>query len=115
MFNKLKVKLSDKHGMTLVETVIGFALLAIASIMLLTGFMTAGALIKEANDYKISSARVATVIDVEDTTMQKSENTSIAVGGTSVQGQYYFYEDEDTHLKYKAFVPSAIQKNNETK
>ena len=113
MFNKLKLKLYDKHGMTLVETIIGFALLAIASIMLLTGFMTSAALIKEANDYKISSERVATVIDVEDTVMKKTDEIIITAGGAQVQGQYYSYTDEETNLQYKAFVPSAIQKSTE--
>lgn len=114
MFYKLKLKLSEKSGMTLVETIVGFSLLAIASTMLLTGFMTCASLIKEANDFKTSSARVATVIDVEDTEiMGEPETVNISVANARVEGLYYFYKDEKTGLKYKVFVPQALQNNAE--
>lgn len=114
MFKKLKLKLINKSGMTLVEAVIGFSLLAIASTMLLTGFMTSVSLIKEANDYKVSSARVATALDVEDEAMVVSgetENLKMpSVGGNKVPGEYYKYSD-GKKVTYKVFVPSSLDPN----
>ena len=114
MFKKLKLKLINKSGMTLVEAVIGFSLLAIASTMLFTGLMTSVSLIKEANDYKVSSARVATALDVEDEALiVSSNNQTIAlpsVGGNTVPGEYYKYSDGEK-ISYKVFVPSSLDPN----
>lgn len=119
MIKFLKAKLSEKKGMTLVETIIGVVLLAIASIMLLTGIMTSVALINEANAFKTSSARVATLVDVEDTDedIQKTELPSdtannVVINGQSVSGRYYYYTDTSTGIRYTVFEPSAI--NNAT-
>ncbi len=114
MLNIFRKKIAEKSGMTLVETVVGFTLLAIASTMLFTGLMTSVSLIKEANDYKVSSARVATALDVEDEALiVSSNNQTIAlpsVGGNTVPGEYYKYSDGEK-ISYKVFVPSSLDSN----
>ncbi|MFY9198671.1 MAG: type II secretion system protein [Acutalibacteraceae bacterium] len=114
MLIKLRKKLLEKSGMTLVETVVGFSLLAIASTMLFTGLMTSVSLIKEANDYKVSSARVSTALDVEDEALIVSSNNETmslpSVGGSTVPGEYYKYSDGGK-ISYKVFVPSSLDPN----
>lgn len=108
MIKRLKLFCKDKRGMTLVETIVGFTLLAIATTMLMTGFMTAGALVNEANKFKMSSAAVATAIDVEDPKITHTEATVSIKNYSNIKGEYVYYTDSETGIKYKAFVPSAI-------
>lgn len=113
MLSKIKLILNQDKGMTLVETIIGVVLLGMASLMLMTGFMTAASLINEANKYKSSSASVATVIDVED--VEPSDvvgNVTITINGAGISGRYYTHQDPNTKIKYEVFIPNEIQEKS---
>ncbi|MEG0979203.1 MAG: type II secretion system protein [Oscillospiraceae bacterium] len=117
MIKRLKSTFSNKSGMTLVETIIGVVLLAIASLMLMTGFMTAGSLINEANIYKTSSAKVATAVEVK-SSLTSSDEISVGIKNgnfeyTKIPGKFLHYEDPDTHIKYKVFLPNTIPQSNQ--
>lgn len=60
----MKKKRKDNRGMTLVETVVAFALIAVVSLFAVSGFMTAAALIRRGLD--IQSAGDAAAASLED-------------------------------------------------
>lgn len=112
MFNKRL----DNKGMTLVDTIVGFALLAICATMLAIGFSTCARLINEANTFKVESARVSTEVEVESYNHENDTNKhegSVVVDknrNISVDGVFYKSKDPKTGLNYTLFVPKSIEK-----
>ncbi len=105
--------------MSLVETIIGVALLAIASVMLVRGFVTTANIVNSATTYKLTSAEAAATIELQEvetdnTKIEDSEytHTSGAIQITygpsnaklNVDGEYIMCVDEDTGLTYKEFL-----------
>ncbi len=99
--------------MTLSETIIAVAIIAVASLILVTGISAAGIMIIRGYDAKNAGNRLSTktenaINELEtDEDTQKSEKTSITVNGETVYGYYYTVTDSESGYKYKTFVPES--------
>lgn len=125
---RLNRKTLNKKGMTLLEAIIGIAILAISALMLLVGFGTCANLINDANRFKNESVRVSTNVEVGafqgkdiDPTIDvvKPEIGTISFKDSTnstgnimfnVNGNYYKYKDDKTGVNYTLFVPDSIDK-----
>ncbi len=123
----MKIKtLSDNKGFSLVEVIIGIALLAIASIMLIQGFVTTANIVNRATLYKNASAVVSSTVELQekqetvDANVEaalSSQESSITIkgkrsNGLTVQvetdGEIFVGTDEgDSELEYREFVPGV--------
>ena len=111
--------IKDNRGMTLVETIIGVALLAIASVMLVRGFVTTANIVNRATTYKLTSAEATATIElqeveagnkiIEENEYSHSSGVIQVTYGPSnaklnVDGEYIVCTDNDTGLTYKEFL-----------
>ena len=109
----MKLK-TDSRGMTLVEALVGVALLAICGMILFTGFSTAYSLMRKGTDAKATGQQAATVAEgatVSDTNMgisQVNGTISFEIDGTQIQidGQYATTYDDNNDSVFKQFVPN---------
>lgn len=118
--------LKNNKGFTLVEIIIGVLLLAIASIMLVQGFVSTANIVNRATLYKNSSAAASSSVELQE--KQDSKDTSIDIalssqdstitikgrksnGGTvQVQsnGELFIGTDNgDSELSYREYVPGV--------
>lgn len=118
--------LKNNKGFTLVEIIIGVLLLAIASIMLVQGFVSTANIVNRATLYKNSSAAASSSVELQEE--QDSKDTSIDIalssqdstitikgkrsnGGTvQVQsdGELFIGTDNgDSELSYREYVPGV--------
>lgn len=109
--------LKSNKGMTLVETIIGVALLAIASIMLVNGFVTTANIVTRATEYKIASADAAGAIELQEKTedqnnltLTNKSNSTIKFNITetatevTINGGYINCLESETGLTYQEFI-----------
>lgn len=103
----------NKHGYTLVEAIVGAAVFSICALILVSGFVAAGSIIRKATDIKTNGEKAAAAIegDNSDTDFQvNKENGSVSfsVGGSSVviSGQYATAGDSSGNGIYTEFIPN---------
>jgi type II secretory pathway pseudopilin PulG len=100
--------------MTLVEALVGVALLAICGMILFTGFSTAYSLMRKGTDAKITGQQAAAAAEgvaVSDTNIgisQENGTISFEIDGTQIQidGQYATTFDENNDGVFKQFLPN---------
>jgi len=129
------MKRLNNKGMTLVEMVIGMAILAIAGIMLASSFSATAGLINKATVYKNISSAAASTIELEEVQPCKDETITIELndyneasgsktitvdcdkfnssGGKiadvdfTITGSYIIAsESQQSNLKYREFLPT---------
>lgn len=118
--------LNNNKGFTLVEMIIGILLLAIASVMLIQGFVTTANIVNRATLYKNASAAASSSVELQERQEAasadvdidlSSQESSITIKGTrangaSVQvessGEIFIGTDEgDSELQYREYVPGV--------
>ncbi len=125
--NRIKQALLNKNGMTLTEVMVGVAMIALVSMMMVSGFLAASALIRRGLDVGRSGDIAAAYVELQgtqgkpDSTLgngiklsNKSEDEEIP--GTTVKtlpGTFYRYssdadeqpQDARQPVEYIVFVP----------
>lgn len=125
----MKFRRLDNKGMTLVEMIIGIVLLAIASIMLVNGFVAAARMVERAALYKNASATSSSVIELQNDAEVSSVDGNVDIklsrnGGNitvkgkksngqaiaySIAGEYIAGADEGaSSLVYREFLPGSF-------
>ena len=109
----MKTKIKKQNGFTLVEVLVGGALLAIASMVLFSGFALADALNRRSEHNKtlgnLAFTAVSTTgtVDPLITKVQKSGSISITVNGsqTDITGVFISAYDDQREVVFDVFIP----------
>lgn len=114
------MKITNKAGMTLVEMIIGIALLSIAGMMLATCFGSTTKIVNQATLYKNESSAGAAAIE-----LQSEEDGAVFSGKTdkvvfeinnksyTAQGELVSYSSDKTGLHYSEFLTGAFHEFEE--
>lgn len=119
--------LKNKNGMTLVEMVVGIAVMAIVGVTLVTGFSGAANITNKANQFKNASTTTSSTLELEEVQTSKDDAVSTSFdytdtttitytykngateGQLSAVGLYGLSEESGTGLTYKEFYPNNFQ------
>ncbi len=100
-------KLNNK-GMTLVETTVAIAIITISSLMLATGFLAAGSLIKRGVQITKASEEVGEAVEKASFSLSGGDSGSatLTINGVDVTvgGRYFTQENTEDGVKYSVFV-----------
>ena len=91
-------------GSTLVECIVSFSLFTIASVILLTGFLTSAKIIVRANEIKKDGIKVESVADanqVDNEVIQSEKQSKVRF---KVNGNYYEVEGKYSISKYNDVI-----------
>ncbi|MGI5891671.1 MAG: PulJ/GspJ family protein [Bacillota bacterium] len=108
----------DIHGVTLVETMVAIAILAIASLVLVSGFLASSSLLRHGSDIKNTGQKVSAVVDgaevdlFPDVVKQEPQSGRLyfMLNGSPIEitGNYTSaYETENSEIKFNIFVPDS--------
>lgn len=122
----MKSKTLNNKGFTLVEIIIGILLLAIASVMLVQGFVSTANIVNRATLYKNSSAAASSSVELQEKQTSADDSVDIALSsqestitirgsranGTPIQvqsnGEIFTGTDNgDSELTYREYVPGV--------
>ena len=106
-------KKNNQKGFTLVEVLVGGALLAIASMVLFSGFALADAIsrrsehIKTLGNLAFTAVSTTGTVDPQITKIQKSGSISITVNGsqTDITGVFISAYDDQMEVVFDVFIP----------
>ena len=111
----MRIKKNNQKGFTLVEVLVGGALLAIASMVLFSGFALANAISRRSEHIKtlgnLAFAAVSTTDTVDPliTKTQKNGSISVTVNGsqTDIPGVFISAYDNQMEVVFDVFIPDV--------
>ena len=114
-------KMNNK-GMTLVEMIIGIALMAIAGIMLVTCFSSSAKIVNKATQFKLASASAAEAIELQSEDdgavfSGKTDKVTFKVGTDqkeyTAEGEFLTSTADDVGLTYTEFLTGSFEEFEE--
>lgn len=103
---KLRQKLAERAGMTLIEVIVSVAILAMVCLIAATALLSAGNIIRRGADIKAEGQKAAANIEQQKATGGVDESQAILVGGYKFKGATAKVTEKN--VSYSIFVPSIV-------
>lgn len=106
---KLLSRISNKKGMTLIEVIVAFAMVAVISVVIIIGFRTMGSVLKEGGDTSRIDQQLEKEIATSSPGAVEPTPAAIELSGSSIKIdgniQEYYVEGEDgSKQSFRIFV-----------